>query len=821
MSNRPRRLPAAWLRALAVVAVGALAVLVGPIVTPTALTDAGAEVTVTRPDHFAWDPKTNSTKTQAPTVTVDQTEGLTDQVVHVTWTNFTPTTDANGNPITSYLPSSGNAYYPVQIEQCRGIDPPQPWKVDSTTCYKYPPSDPNADHGVGNMANAITGPNGAGEAFFHVETSVANDQLGCSVTQKCSLVIVPNWGGVQPKTGTLNCDDHSKDTKGLIAGVNGKWAGVGSIAQPCSWADRFVVPLTFAPMPTDCPKKDPAFVAQGSPMLERAMQQWRAGWCVGSSPLSLDFDSGTNEYLARDSFLNGSGALGSATDVAMVSRPAESAPPGARHFTYAPIAASGIAIAVRVDDPTTGGFARNVTLNARLMAKLLTQSYALRYGCGPNDNLTKQSAGCDPAVRGNPVSIFSDPEFQALNPTFPSHSLDVSQGEFLPLVLAGNSDLVYELTRWIASDPDAASFLNGKPDAKGMHVNAYYRGISYPIDQIQVQDPGYSGKSPTGDPGWGTMQVAWSPISGLDNVVTSALIDRPSGIDITHVPSGCAPCSYVRMDPRAIGQRVTFAVVDAGDAAAEQFPVAKLVNNAGQAVAPTTQSMAVAVKGMTTNVDKITQHANFDSTDPGAYPLTMVDYAMVPTCGLSPAKASAVAAFLDRAAGTQYGTDPGTLPDGYVGLTGAQKQQSATAAQAVRGQACPPNPPTGDGLGNNGGNGLGDGGNGSGSNGGDGGNNGDGSGSDGGPSGSKTPSPSGGAGGPHDLTGQSPNASPAAYGVKHGDGGGPMRLVLPILLVAGGVLLLGGPGVYLAWASGVGPDVARRLRPLLRFGRGH
>ncbi|HEY3717305.1 MAG TPA: hypothetical protein VGL39_22505 [Jatrophihabitantaceae bacterium] len=822
MSNRTRHLPGARLRLLAVAAAGALVALMAPIAAPSALPQAHAEgttITGTRSGDFAWDPKTNAPMTAAPSVSVDQTDNLTDQVVHVTWKNFSPTTDLSGNPIPSYKAGGGSAYYPVQIRQCRGVDPAVTWRSDTQTCYSFTPDNPNSDHGVGNVANAITGPTNTGEAFFHVETSQANDQLGCSVTQACSLVIVPNWGGVQPKSGTgVSCADHSKDKGNLL----GRYASDNNIALSCSWADRFVVPLHFAPTPNDCPAKEPAFATQGSPMLERAMQLWQAGWCTDSAPLSLDFDSGTNEYLARESFLSGSGALTSATDVAAVTRPAGSLPAGARHFTYAPLATSGIAIAVRVDDPSTGGFVSNVTLNARLMAKLLTQSYALRYGCTNSADPSKQAADCDPGVRGNPVSIFADPEFQHLNPGFPSHSADVNIGQFLPLVLAGNSDLTYELTRWIESDPDAAAFLDGKPDESGMHVNTYYRGIDYPLDQFQVQDPGYAGPGPTNHPGWGTMQVAWSPISGLDNVVTSALIDRPSGVDIT-VPQGdCAQnCVYARMAPSLIGSRVTFAVVDAGDAAAEQFPVARLVNGAGVAVAPTTQSMAAAVKGMTTNVDKITQSANFDNTDPKAYPLTMVDYAMVPTCGLSGAKANAIGALLDKAASTQYGQEPGTLAPGYVALNAGQKSQSAAAAQAVRAQACPPNPPTGNppsdnGGGNNDNNGGGSGG--SASTDGAGGNGATGSGSGSGLASST--GPTSGAG-PHSVTGQSPNAVPAAFGTKHGDSAGPARLVLPILLAVGGVLLLGGPGVYLAWASGAGPNIARRLRSLLRFGRGH
>ena len=53
--------------------------------------------------------------------------------------------------------------------------------------------------------------------------------------------------------------------------------------------------------------------------------------------------------------------------------------------------------------------------------------------------------------------------------------------------------------------------------------------------------------------------------------------------------------------------------------------------------------MAAAVKDMTVNPDGITRSMNYTAKDPAAYPLTMIIYAIVPTSGLSKAKANAIA----------------------------------------------------------------------------------------------------------------------------------------------------------------------------------
>ena len=184
--------------------------------------------------------------------------------------------------------------------ECRGTNPHHPklwkWPDFGRDCYNFTAADANAAHGVGNEAYTLTGRNGDGEAYFHVETSVENDFLRCSAQQPCSIVVVPNWGGVQnpgskPGSSTVDCADHSGDV-GLVFG---NYALDTSLGQACSWGDRIVVPLSFAPTPQNCPVRNFSFVAEGAPVLARTFQQWRSAWCLGKSGVNFDFDSGVNE----------------------------------------------------------------------------------------------------------------------------------------------------------------------------------------------------------------------------------------------------------------------------------------------------------------------------------------------------------------------------------------------------------------------------------------------------------------------------------------------------------------------------------------------
>jgi hypothetical protein len=93
---------------------------------------------------------------------------------------------------------------------------------------------------------------------------------------------------------------------------------------------------------------------------------------------------------------------------------------------------------------------------------------------------------------------------------------------------------------------------------------------------------------------------------------------------------------------------------------------------------------------MRPNADKVTQALNYSTLrDPSAYPLTMVTYAMAPTCGLTPAKASAIATLLRYAASdgaNTAGVQPGQLAPGYLPLPAAMRQQTLAVADATAGE---------------------------------------------------------------------------------------------------------------------------------------
>lgn len=872
---------------IAVLVVTAAAAVVGSVISPSARADvagpAGASVpaasaptgtggttcaptagggttcTGTFSGDTAFDPSLPNTQHGIggmtgvpPKVTVDQTTGLTNQIVHVTWANFTPSFYPHNN-----VPTAGykfeTEYYPVYIEECSGTAA----EDYSAVCDALPNGDIQPgetgtmveDYTEAGTSKLISGdcakvPSdkvcGTGFADIRVQTSVQDPNLNCAAPDQCSIAVMPDWGG---NYLTGKCENHKQDFP-FRPGTTGILASDGANSEKptvCATADKIVVPLDFAPTPASaCPAGNSyEFSADGSPDLERVMAQWQPGWCTSSPKVDFNYDSGVNESQARSRFLGTGGTFASPTDVALVTDPASSTDTAGstRQFTYAPVATTGISIAYYIDNQATQRPVTNIKLDARLVAKMLTQSYALALGTCPAGQVAETDT-CDPAVTGNPVDIFHDPEFYKLNPeysqvvNFPNLQ-NTAFGQFLPMVLSGNSDMIFELTRWVASDPDAVAFLEGKPDPWGMHVNKNYLSApQYPVDYFQTFDNGftadYTNPSDFNDPFAKTIQESWIFVTGVDNIAfnlaewsssdfswvgqcpnSSGIIEPPP------CPNGIPP-NNPNLGPQQFPNRALFAVMDSGTAATDRFPTAALVNSAGKAIAPTTDSMSAALTAMKTNPDGVTQYQDFAATSPAAYPLTEVQYAMVPTCGLPSAKSSAIATFLQDVANSQiYGVGPGQIPPfgGYLALTAAQQQQTVKAEQAVGTQNCkslPPdqtvsgqNPPpgfssasTGLGSGNGlGGNGLGNG---------------------------AIPNPL--ASGPPSFNsrpGGTPNATASAtptigLGQKAADTSSDVKYILPAALAAGALLALGGPLAYSYGTTGRVP-FPRLRRP--RFPR--
>lgn len=655
-----RHWPRAWRgwarKALALGGAACLAagVLLAAAATRSPASAASRSPAVTVQGPHMWDPAHGKPFANPSTVTVNQTSNLVNQMVHVSWTGFTPSSTS--------LYDAAATDYPVMVAECRGTNP-----SSLTQCYganNGGVQGASGPDGPMNTAYSTTATNGTGQLDVQVLTSLENQFLGCDQNHPCSLVVVPAQGGnvfVTPP----QCADHSVDIGGSAIGQ----LAFSTAHGQCSWLTRIVIPLKFAPTPAACPLKNAQFSMAGSPMMARAMAQWLAGLCAGSHGLAIGYNSTVPEPLAI------SEAAGGLADVALTTRPASAdgiSTSGRHQFVYAPVAVSAVSIAYWIDNPGTGKPVTSLKLDQRLVDKLLTQSYDFQNeGTGCTAPPPPRGIGCDKGVASsNPITLFADPEFKKLNPAVQPVTGFGSAFQ-VPTVQSGHSDMTWTVTRWIAASADASKFQQGTPDPWGMRVNGYYKGLKYPLDSFTAMDP------------YPVIAHKYSPVFPLSLADSYQAENWDPGTSWEKDQDGNFPKDPIQIP----GERALIAILDQASAAAFRFPVAAIPNAAGRYAQPTNAGMAAALASMTP-AGSGTLQMNLHGGNAAAYPLTMVIYAMVPTSGVSQAKAAAIARFLDFAAGPGQtpGVRPGQLPAGYLPLPANLRAQTRKAAVEVANQ---------------------------------------------------------------------------------------------------------------------------------------
>ena len=415
-------------------------------------------------------------------MTVSQTKNLTNQMVQVSWTGFTPSSELTYD--------NTDTDYPVMIAECKGLHPTNPTQCYGATNGGEPAS--FGQYGPSNTSYGTTESDGTGKADIQLFTSVQNQYLGCDATTPCSLVVVPSQGGDSLDFATPNCANHTEDIGGTDLGQYA-FTPITSAAYTanglCSWEKRIVIPLYFAPTPNGCPLRAADFTAGGSPMLADAMQQWQTGLCFGSDSVEIQYNGSLNESEARNYFAEGT------DDVAFTTLPLSGS---TKHpYVYAPVAVSATSIGYWVDNENNGQPFTNIKLDPQLLLKMLTTSYAYTDDSCPNGG--NSAFGCDNAVDGNPENLYADPEFKKLNPTVWQNASQPS-GYEIPMVLSGNSDMTWETTSWIASNQAATSFLAGQFDSLGHARQHLLPGPEVPARRLPADGSVPSGVHP-GRPG--------------------------------------------------------------------------------------------------------------------------------------------------------------------------------------------------------------------------------------------------------------------------------------------------------------------------------
>lgn len=537
-----------------------------------------------------------------------------------------------------------------------------------------------------NETFGVTGLNGRGTADFDVWTEAQNASLGCSPTVPCSLVAIPILGiscdpaatslpaADQPSADELASVTQDCESRGRLApgqlmppGSTGDLPVSGSLWWSASnWRNRISVPLTFAPTSDVCNVVSSANDIQifGSELLADATQQWAPHFCLNANLFRFTHVQ-TAEPEARNLVATGT-AEAAFTSFAQ--------PQGyGKPVVNAPVALTGWAISYVIDD-ANGQPYRRLRLNARLLAKLLTESY-------PSELAVQQE---DPHLQANPLNVTLDPEFIKLNPGI-RHGVAATEAASALLALSSDSDVTRALTTYINDNPAARAWLNGRPDPWGMVVNPAYADIALPVDRwplLSTFEPTRYYKSDLND------CLYNSPVPFLPLVAAPVLTLAQSSLDLQFaLAQSTTVCSQidgtslgeklVAQGRQTTGYRFMIGVTSLADARRYGLQTAALATSTGY-VAPSDASLRSAVKLLQLDASTGTwpipyQQITNDPAAGAAYPGTMVVYAAVPAEGLPAADARDYASLLRFAAGPGQtpGLNSGQLPPGYLPLTAA------------------------------------------------------------------------------------------------------------------------------------------------------
>ncbi len=657
----------------------------------------------------------NATALNNLVVTVGQTEHLGHQGIDITWSGGLPTSAGDyGTNFLQIMQCWGDAGSPTP-DQCQfgasvksvqeltgdsvssralsGSDPQfnpsahpelevpgQP----SGTSYAYPFTSVRGDttfeiqnvfssSTTNEVTAARTGNDGTGRVTFEIQTTLEAPHLGCGAevsqsdgstyARPCWLVIVPR--------GDMNPD--GTDTTATIPP-----RVAGSPFSPTNWEDRLVFPLNFESVSQSCALGQEERRVVGSEVIADAFTSWQPGLCGSGTTygFSMIGDDEARTQIVSD--------VSGASRMAFVSDPLTAEERDGNNILYAPVAQSAIVFAYNIDYNVLSNadqdvLAKNGTrlssliLNQRLVAKMLTQSYRVdNPGLGAGDSV----------LEGNPFSVTTDPEFIALNPAFEKWNTSFPEGLLVGL---GSADAYRHVWQWIRSSPDAVAFLNGTPDADGMRINPEYvslgLGTGDPASSFPKTDLTTFMASP-GEPGYGTLdmrpyyndmqETAYRTLRADANVKTSW--------DIYKNPPG-----YKAIPPQPAGERLMISITDASAASRFGLDVAAIVNENGDQVLPTRESITAAISSFTPSEVEGVVLANPATTAAGAYPLAEVIYAAINMCQVDATLASDYSRVLSYASGDGQiqGSSRGMLPQGYVPLSASFIAQTQAASSAV------------------------------------------------------------------------------------------------------------------------------------------
>jgi hypothetical protein len=551
---------------------------------------------------------------------------------------------------------------------------------------------------------------GTGQRQFETLTANQAPGLGCGQlesngqTRNCWLVIVPR-GSFEP-----NGYEASLSASGLD--FEGKFIDTSPLSAS-NWAQRIQIHLDYSPLAANCP---PTVVPQGmvgTQVAFRAVNSWeqalnQQAQCSRVYSYTASTESENTSQL-EGATSGGAGLAFTTVPIGDEVTRAGGTAPTLPAILYAPVAVTAIDFGFNINTANSGETTTPMNLTPALVARSLTQVYQYDlpdYQIEPSE----QPAGQTFWAAKNPINISEDPEFQKLNPEVTPISLAHTTAPLITGDHSGDNQLLWD---YVQSDPATAAWLDGgaadasdpvqaDPDEASLNLGASPVPDSFPLNykgEVFCADvyvtpsacPQPPANSAAGTKG-GTPLTSTALLAvqnNYDQAASTVLQGSDSALVPIWNPNGTAPDGsqgyWGSVGAEPPGSTFIWAANDMPDLAAYGLIAAALCDASGSnCVQPSVDSVSAALSSATTDSAGLLQ-VDPATVPTGAYPLTDVIYAAVPT-DQSATALSNYADFISYAAGQGQteGSSQGDLPAGYLPLTSGLQAQAQSVVTQLR-----------------------------------------------------------------------------------------------------------------------------------------
>ena len=619
--------------------------------------------------------------TDCPTVDVEPNTGLADgQFVYLTATNFDPT----GSIRVAFCSAVGSTSDPTCLNGN--------WETQALTPTTVPVTDePSTANETTLSYPVFYDPAGEGNSLIP-----AHD--------------LTNANGTQPG---FNCDNTAHPCELVVTAESGQGNAVGNGPDVTS-SNSAVIPLVFAGQSTGCPATDPHVDVESAYSLEHFIPAAVEATC-GATGGVVALNTANDDTTVVKDFASGQ------TTVAFVDNASDASQLAAllgKSYAYIPVALSGTAESFLAGESNQGqNFPINqYKLTPNMVAGLLTSLYQSPAGTTSppprpkfelSDNLMAALAAADPPVtcavlsgcpstKGNAKQVAYETKYNAfalLNPVPDGDYAPQTFGSFNSNVASGSS---YQATQWVCNAPNTPYQVQVDENGQTAPVPVTVTDTNVGSSTLTTAPIGSSIWPPYPGATWIFPQCqGYSTLPALSATATNFGADQEPAFQAKAMRTWCYGGGVLPVPSSPQNPCAAFGLMDTSEARFLGLSTASLENAAGQFVAPTTSSLEAAAKAFTPCPDADlscpagTYTTDYANTDPAAYPLTNLTYAVVPTSTLPYDEGTAVKTLLTNLVTYSHSS---TVPAGYAPLPDGIEQ--AALADISTDVSIAPAPPT-------------------------------------------------------------------------------------------------------------------------------